>query len=52
VQEVFTEIKHFAGSQVFTDDVCLVGMEIARISGQDPELALFGSPALREGAPV
>ncbi len=52
VQEVFTEIKQFAGSQVFTDDVCLVGMEIARISGHDAELALYGSPALREGAPV
>jgi sigma-B regulation protein RsbU (phosphoserine phosphatase) len=28
MQDVFTEIKSFADDQVFTDDVCFVGMEI------------------------
>lgn len=31
VQEVFHEIEDFAQGREFTDDVCLVGMEIARL---------------------
>lgn len=31
MQEVFSEIKSFAESQLFSDDVCFVGVEIARI---------------------
>ena len=31
VQDVFTEIERFAEGQAFSDDVCLVGMEIARV---------------------
>jgi sigma-B regulation protein RsbU (phosphoserine phosphatase) len=31
MQDVFTEIEHFAQGQAFTDDVCLVGMEISRL---------------------
>ena len=31
VNEVFAEIRHFAGGQTFADDVCLVGMEISRL---------------------
>lgn len=31
IQDLFTEIKNFAGERVFPDDVCLVGMEIAHL---------------------
>ena len=31
IQDLFTEIKNFAGDRVFPDDVCLVGMEIAHL---------------------
>jgi phosphoserine phosphatase RsbU/P len=31
VQDVFTEVESFAVDHVFHDDVCLVGMEIARL---------------------
>ncbi len=31
VNDVFTEIEHFARGRDFTDDVCLVGMEIAHL---------------------
>jgi phosphoserine phosphatase RsbU/P len=31
MQEVFSEIKGFAEGQLFSDDVCFVGMEIKRI---------------------
>ena len=31
VQEISSEIKDFAQDQAFTDDVCLVGMEISRL---------------------
>ncbi len=31
VNDVFTEIEHFAKGRDFTDDVCLVGMEIAHL---------------------
>ena len=31
MQEVFGEIKSFADGQVFSDDVCFVGMEITRL---------------------
>ena len=33
VQDVFTEVERFADGQVFADDVCLVGMEIAHLDG-------------------
>ena len=32
VQDVFTEVERFAEGQVFADDVCLVGMEIAHLN--------------------
>ncbi len=32
LQDVFTEIEHFAEGQAFSDDVCLVGMEISRLA--------------------
>lgn len=32
VKAVFTEIEGFADGQSFTDDVCLIGMEIARLN--------------------
>ena len=31
MQDVFSEIKSFAQGQVFSDDVCFVGMEITRL---------------------
>lgn len=31
VHQVYAEIERFAGGQAFPDDVCLVGMEIARL---------------------
>lgn len=31
MQDVFSEIKSFADGQVFSDDVCFVGMEITRL---------------------
>lgn len=31
MQDVFTEVAHFAEGQTFADDVCLVGMEITRL---------------------
>ena len=31
LQDVFSEIEHFAEGQAFTDDVCIVGMEIAHL---------------------
>lgn len=36
MQAVFTEIEHFAQGQAFGDDICLVGMEVARL-GADCE---------------
>lgn len=33
VHSVFTEVERFAEGQVFADDVCFVGMEIARLDG-------------------
>jgi len=36
VQEVFAEIRHFAGGQAFADDICLVGMEVARLGAATP----------------
>ena len=35
VQDVSAEIEHFAQGQTFTDDVCLIGMEITRLSKYD-----------------
>lgn len=31
IQDIFTEIKRFAGDRAFPDDVCLVGMEISHL---------------------
>ena len=35
VQDVSDEIEHFAQGQTFTDDACLIGMEIARLEKCD-----------------
>lgn len=32
MQDVFSEIEHFAQGQEFSDDVCLIGMEIAHLT--------------------
>ena len=41
MDDVFTEIESFADGHVFPDDVCLVGMEIARVT------AAHAPPALK-----
>ncbi len=37
MQDVYSEIENFAEGRVFSDDVCLVGMEIARLVGHAAE---------------
>ena len=32
LQDVFDEVEHFAQGQEFSDDVCLIGMEISRLA--------------------
>ncbi len=32
LQDVFDEVEHFAEGQEFSDDVCLIGMEISRLA--------------------
>ena len=32
MQDVFDEVEHFAQGQEFSDDVCLIGMEISRLA--------------------
>ena len=44
VRQVFGEIEHFAGGQAFPDDVCLVGMEIARLDAEAAAEDLFSQP--------
>jgi serine phosphatase RsbU (regulator of sigma subunit) len=40
MQDVFSEIKSFAEGQLFSDDVCFVGMEITRLkSGVEAAIA-------------
>ena len=34
VQDVSTEIEHFAQGRAFSDDVCLIGMEITRLQSR------------------
>jgi serine phosphatase RsbU (regulator of sigma subunit) len=54
IEDVSSEIKDFAKHQAFTDDVCLVGMEISRL---EPNIApvthhrllISGEPLYRRG---
>ena len=34
--EVLSEVRQFSGTQTFEDDVCVVGVEVTRLCGQQP----------------
>ena len=48
VQEVFAGIQHFAGGQAFGDDVCLVGLEIARLGADHAQASSAANPPMME----
>jgi sigma-B regulation protein RsbU (phosphoserine phosphatase) len=50
MQEVFSEIKSFADGQLFSDDVCFVGVEITRIEAGLREFSRQGRNSFDPGA--
>ncbi|MFN5578663.1 MAG: hypothetical protein ACK49X_03505, partial [Akkermansiaceae bacterium] len=54
IQNVSSEIENFAKDKAFTDDVCLVGMEISRLEPNitpitHHRLLISGEPLYRRG---